>query len=34
MRERMELRRAGWVDRLLSGPPDDDADSAADSDPD
>jgi adenylate cyclase len=24
MRERMELRRAGWVDRLLSGPPDDD----------
>jgi class 3 adenylate cyclase len=26
MRERMELRRAEWVDRLLSGPPDDDAD--------
>jgi hypothetical protein len=24
MRERMELRRAGWVERLLSGPPDDD----------
>jgi adenylate cyclase len=24
LRERMELGRAGWVDRLLSGPPDDD----------
>jgi hypothetical protein len=26
MRERMEDRRPAWIDRLLSGPPDDDAD--------
>src|SRR5581483_12224944 len=32
MRERMEDRRPAWIDRLLSGPPDDDADDAEDGD--
>jgi hypothetical protein len=30
MRERMEDRRPAWVDRLLSGPPDDDVDEPED----
>jgi len=32
MRERMEDRRPAWIDRLISGPPDDDADDAEDGD--